>query len=1333
MPRLDDLPLESLRRIERVCEDFEQQHGLDSDIANGVTGFAGVERAVLVGELIRIDLELRQTRGWDTSPERYAHLSTGDLRACETALRDFAKSDTRLGTSKNYPANSSGSPDGHPRIVSGVPVQSGRVVSGDWPYKLIRVIGAGGMGKVYLAQQTAPVERLVALKVVDSATPTPEILERFDLERQSLAVMDHNSIAKVFDAGKTERGQPFFSMELVEGSEITKFCDDRKLTIGQRLNLFVQTCRAVQHAHQKGIIHRDLKPSNVMVTLADGQPVVKVIDFGLAKAIHGASLPKPSALQTQQGQVMGTLAYMSPEQAALDTTNLDTRADVYSLGALLFELLVGTTPILKSRLQSNSFLDALSLVRTEDPPRPSVRFSERPATKASIAKQRRCGESYLQRILTNDLDWIALKTLEKEPSRRYDTPSALAEDVLRFVRGDAVAASPPSARYRLVKAYGKHKLIFHAVAAVMAVLLLGLVGTAGMWWRAVGAETLASQSARSATRESQNARAAEAEQRAARKLAQDERDRALRAEASVERTNSRMNYHLAVARWESGRAAEANEYLDRTAATDRNVEWYIAKHQFHGSDMSCYGHNFPVVSVATSGDGKYFASVDYASAILWDANTGLQLWSGAGSDCVRFSPDGSKLAFSRGSQAVEIVDIATREGQLIRGDGGRISCLAWSPDGATMVIGNANGSLSVCDVDSGTIVEGLTAFSSPVDLLTFHPSGKQFAASSSDEGIVFWDAQTRQQVRRLEGHKVRTVGFAFSPDGTRFVSTGRDGYFFTLRMLDVKTQAEIWSLRGPVDDFVNSVSFSPDGGRLVTAEHNKMVKIRSAASGEVIHTLQGHLDGVATACFNHDGSRVISGGYDDTVKSWDAIGGSGMRYIRRQGLDTVSDLQIDSSGEFIATAGSSVRIWNSRAGESLQNMGVRSRTKNTPLISNLTWQPDTTRLLAIVDGRLMMWEAVQGELLGAFVTGPASVTSAVFSSDGRSIAAACTDDTVVTFATATRERTGVFEMATPGIVGLAFLEGDQQLLAASSQGTITVWDTKTQGLARRFETKRAVDSIEVGGGKLLATTNYRSNGIEIWDVQTGRPLATLLGHDANVSGIEFDVSARRLFSSSADKTLRVWDVQTGEELLSIAQKDELRSIDIAPDMSYVAFGTQYGSLVVIDVMRGEESRVLAGHSDTINAVWINQSETRLYSESIAKKIVWSTATGEQILDAEWGVPELKRVELSTKYRAKILGKNILLVDANHCKDPIEQAYRTSKTRPSADYYAIQQHEALKRKDVFAQVFLGVWQADARRGTVRFGYMSADTVRLAKTLPAEQARILQPLLERLTQE
>ncbi len=351
------------------------------------------------------------------------------------------------------------------------------------PYKLLQLIGEGGFGSVFMAEQEKPVARKVALKIIKLGMDTRQVVARFEQERQALALMEHPNIARVLDAGATDAGRPYFVMDLVKGDPIAEYCDKHNLTIDERLALFVQVCNAVQHAHSKGVIHRDIKPSNVLVATQDGRPHAKVIDFGIAKATSAKLTDK--TLFTEHRMVIGTLQYMSPEQAE-GSLDIDTRTDVYALGVMLYELLTGSTPFDAKTLRDAAFGEVQRMIREDEPPRPSTRLGDSRDTLAELAKRRRTEAKRLGALIRGDLDWIAMKALEKDRVRRYETADGLALDVLRYMQGEAVLAAPPSASYRLRKFVRRNQATVVAATAVATALTIGFIAFA--WQSKVAGE-----------------------------------------------------------------------------------------------------------------------------------------------------------------------------------------------------------------------------------------------------------------------------------------------------------------------------------------------------------------------------------------------------------------------------------------------------------------------------------------------------------------------------------------------------------------------------------------------------------------------------------------------------------------------------------------------------------------------------------------------------------------------------------------------------------------------------------------------------------------------------
>lgn len=454
------------QKIEECCDQYaaELRSGGSPDVLACLAEFDTEHQARLLRELLSLEITLRGLERMEGKEEYYCK----QLPQFAVLIRECFSS----GTANDF--ETLVNLTGHKGGSEGLPSPSNRIGN----YKLLQTIGEGGMGVVWMAEQLHPIKRRVAIKIVKRGIASQEVIARFEAERQALAMMDHPGIARIFDAGTNESGQPYFAMELVKGLTLTEYCDAHRLKLRERLQLFVQVCEAVQHAHQKGILHRDLKPSNILVAEYNGKPQPKVIDFGLAKALESSQQLTDKSLFTEFGQVLGTLKYMSPEQAGLDSLDIDTRADIYALGVILYELLTGTTPLDTDTLKGQAILKVLELVREQESPRPSMRLiTTRKNLLASITSKRQTDTRNLSTALSGDLDWIVMKSLEKDRNRRYETAVGFGRDVARYLDNQPVEARPPSSAYRLKKLYLRNRLAVTSAIALTAAIALGLIGT----------------------------------------------------------------------------------------------------------------------------------------------------------------------------------------------------------------------------------------------------------------------------------------------------------------------------------------------------------------------------------------------------------------------------------------------------------------------------------------------------------------------------------------------------------------------------------------------------------------------------------------------------------------------------------------------------------------------------------------------------------------------------------------------------------------------------------------------------------------------------------------
>ncbi|HVK12031.1 MAG TPA: serine/threonine-protein kinase [Gemmataceae bacterium] len=685
-------------------------------------------------------------------------------------------------------------------------------------YRLAERIGEGGMGEVWVAHQTEPVKRKVAVKLIKAGMDSHRVIARFEAERQALALMDHPNIAKVLDGGLHD-GRPFFVMELVKGIPITEYCDARRLTPPERLGLFVPVCQAIQHAHQKGIIHRDIKPSNVLIALYDDRPVPKVIDFGVAKATGGALTEQ--TIDTAFGGVVGTPQYMSPEQATFNNLDIDTRSDVYSLGVLLYELLAGSPPFTPKELAQKGLLEMLRVVREDEPQRPSTRLSTADALP-TLSANRGTDPKKLTGLLRNELDWVVMKALEKDRTRRYETATGLAADVQRYLGGDPVTAHPPSARYRLAKFVRRRRPQVIAAGLVLLAVLGGLVATSVGFYRADEQRQRAEQAERTATA------AALAETRA--------KDEVLAQKARAEYQAKSAAVDLALQQCESGRLAEGllhlarlrnwlREYPDLRECVTLNILVWAQHHSRIVPDVPSHDREL-------SPDGRtgLFVLPD-DTAELWDVLAGRRLGGlgPTGNHTVGFDPAG-RTAYLGSDRGVKLFDVASRQlKHELRPPRGWNPLPALSPDGTRAVTlsdtaaGLKEGSpgynavVDLWDTATGRHIAALDHGGKNVPRVRFSPDGGAFATAHGRE-LRVWSAADGRLLRALGGHDADVDLFAWSPTGRTLATfAGRQ-----VRRWDTAT----WARDGPpVAVPFDSSSGDPDEERAFTVPHDEVIQV----------------------------------------------------------------------------------------------------------------------------------------------------------------------------------------------------------------------------------------------------------------------------------------------------------------------------------------------------------------------------------------------------------------------------------------------------------------------------------------------------------------------------
>jgi serine/threonine protein kinase/WD40 repeat protein len=733
------------------------------------------------------------------------------------------------------------------------------------PYTLVEKIGEGGFGIVFVAEQQQPVRRLVALKIVKPGMDTREVVARFEAERQALAMMDHPNIAHVFDGGTTESGRPYFVMELVKGVPITQYCDEHELTPRDRLVLIEAVCLAVQHAHQKGVIHRDLKPTNVLVAAYDGVPVPKIIDFGIAKAL-GERLTDRT-LVTSFGGIVGTLEYMSPEQAEFNARDVDTRADIYSLGVLLYELLTGTTPLSRERLKQAAMIEALRLIREEEPPRPSTRLSESTHAETTVSEQRKIEPEKLIRELRGDLDWIVMKALEKDRDRRYQTANGLARDIERYLHNEPVEACPPSMVYRLRTFARRNKATLAAGGLISAALILGTMASCYFALKA---------SARAREADDARIRASAAE-----KDARKGEDRALQAErrARLGEADALVGQaHGARYSRRPGQRFEALVALGKAADIGRELgqppEWFgplrneaiaaLALPDIHITHE--FGELPPgAVSVELNDDFTLYASATENGGCtvrrVADDRELCQLPELGKPAEVGFGP-GELLAIRGPSGRLQLWNVSGSQ-PVLRFEEQDVYCWHFRDSGGLLALAHQDGGISVYDTAASMRLYKLTPTEIIRDLrVKLHPTAPLLATCSYSQRVV--------QVRDLASGAVVASAMppwpgnnghcAWSPDGRTLVVSQGDG--------------------GQIQEY----AFDPGPGDL-----------------QPVRTLQGGMaQGCSCLLFHPDGHRLVSRGWSNHVTLFDVL--SDQPSFSTHALAWATGLRFDRSGERLAAA-----------------------------------------------------------------------------------------------------------------------------------------------------------------------------------------------------------------------------------------------------------------------------------------------------------------------------------------------------------------------------------------------------------------------------------------------
>ena len=1030
------------------------------------------------------------------------------------------------------------------------------------PYKLREQIGEGGFGVVWVAEQQEPVRRTVALKIIKMGMDTREVVARFEQEKQALAMMDHPNIARVFDAGATEHGRPFFVMELVRGIKITDYCDQANLPTAERLAIFITVCHAVQHAHQKGIIHRDLKPSNILVTLHDGVPVPKVIDFGVAKATQGRLAEH--TVYTQFQQMIGTPLYMSPEQAEMSGLDIDTRTDIYALGVLLYELLTGRTPVDADAFMKAGHDEMRRIIREEEPARPSTALHTMAQEKlTSVAHHRASEPPKLIHAIHGDLDWIVMKTLEKDRARRYDTANGLAADIQRHLDNEPVLARPPSTGYRFQKLVRRNKRAFAVGTALALTLVFGVVASTWQAVRATKAEQAATFEGKRAEQQGQ--------------LAAQEATRATAVATAARRYAYAAEINVALQALAENNLGRARELLDRQQPKAgeedlRGFEWRYLWRLCQGDEIATF-RDEAVHATAFSADGKLFAYAggqitvrDAASHKLVATlpspattlsfspqtnllasghDTGVKLWNTETWQELRalpdtmhpslFSPDGRWL-LTGATEGFRVWNTQTWQPVGVCAGAPRVrwqtrNAVAFSPDSQFLVtiardgaernigyhfrVGRLPGLEELPPLRLNREAFGSAAFSSPGSV-AFSADGKFVLAGLWDGQLAVWDFATRKVVATRKEHTGWVTGVAVAPDGKTFATASADR---TVNLWDAATFKHLVRLRGHVGE-VWSLAFSPDGHTVVSASAEGTTKLWSA------HTR--HSDPV------FEGSSVVVG-----------FTGGGR--------------------SLIAGTSNGVCAWTPETGARAE-----FPIPTNPPISAVTLPPyqvktdEPLAALCRTDGTVEVWHLTTGAKVSAWQAHSDGIGAVAFSSDGKRLATGTTKGEVKIWDFATRGEVMGIGPVNCKLLCLAFSPDGETLAASGESSSVWLWGVDTGRQVVELPGHGAVVASMAFSpdGKLLAAASL-GNEARLWDLSSGKLRATLRGHIQGVIAVAFSPDGRTLATGSDDRKVKLWDMATYQELATFPLGELSTKVGFSPDGRMLAVGNVFEARIQV--------------------------------------------------------------------------------------------------------------------------------------------------------------------------